>query len=63
MVQTSRNSMNIPKSDCRTGKPKKRTLPHNMKTAESETQHCLSMKMALSRRTPPRFRLAVSHKA
>ena len=55
--------MNRPNNVCRTGRLRKRKLPHKRKTAEIATQHCLSMKKTLSGEEFCVGRLNVSHRA
>ena len=62
-VQASRNNMNRPKEDCRTGRLKKRALPHNRNTAETATQHCRSMKMVVLDTTSCIVKPRVNHRA
>ena len=39
--------MNRPNNLCGTGMLRKRKLPHKRNTAETATQHCLSLKITL----------------
>ena len=55
--------MNRPNNLCRTGRLRKRKLPHKRKTAEIATQPCLIMKKMLPGGVFCIWRLNVSHSA
>ena len=55
--------MNKVSNVCRTGRLRKRALPHRRNTAEMATQHCLRMKTALLEIVPCMVIPSVSHSA